>query len=335
MKKIVLMGLGLLLASTAMAGFSVTDPGPYNSDGPQYDPANGVFTYNYTGADFDVGDLIFEGDVTSGGVGSYLSELRVEITDPLGVGAYFSPATGTSWTGTQHIGPLTVTGGGAFWTGTAGTWEFRFWESYDDGGVDAVWTNLSFDFLDAPPPPVCVWGEDFNAGMPGDWTSVDYSGSSPPLAMWTTGDPGGWGNQTGGDGDFASADSDLPGSGGAGPFDVGLESPAVVIPNNATFEFDQYYRHLSSDEYADVDINVNGGGWVTMLSYNATQGPADHASVDLAAYANAGDTAQFRFRYYDPTGGWDWYWQVDNVCLTPEPASFVLLALGALALRRR
>lgn len=37
----------------------------------------------------------------------------------------------------------------------------------------------------------------------------------------------------------------------------------------------------------------------------------------------------------DPSGVWDESWGLDNVVLTPEPATFLLLALGGLALRRR
>ena len=140
MKKLLTLGICLLAASPAMAGFTATGVGPYDSNGGQDDAVlNGSFTYAYGGPDFYVGDLIFSGDVTSGDIGSYLTELVVQIEDPSGDSAWFFPfASGNDWTGTQSAGPLTISGAGEYLAGTAGTYVFSFWEDYDDTSADST-----------------------------------------------------------------------------------------------------------------------------------------------------------------------------------------------------
>ena len=63
MKKRVVLGMLLAFAPAAFAGFTVSETGPFDSNGDAGSDLNGTFTYEYTGGDFYVGDIIFSGDV--------------------------------------------------------------------------------------------------------------------------------------------------------------------------------------------------------------------------------------------------------------------------------
>jgi len=179
-----------------------------------------------------------------------------------------------------------------------------------------------------------LWYEDFNAGFPPTgWTVIDNTGNG----AWQLNTFFGYANWTGGDGTCAMVDSD---GYGMVNLDTELISMSFVVPSGATVEFDTNYMTYTGADYADTDISIDGGSnWINLLSWHGAadeQGtfmglPGAHASASISAYA--GETAQIRFHYYN--ANWEWYWQVDNVGVTPEPASLLLLGLGGLLLRRR
>lgn len=332
MKKLLALGVCLLVASPAMADWSVTETGPIDSNGGYGDALNGVFTRNFAGPAFDLGDIVFSGDVTSGDIGSYLSELAIAITDPNNVTGYLENfVSGTTWTGTQAVG-LTIGGAGALWgTATPGTWTFTFYETYDDTSadpslLDAYWNNLSFDFLAAPVYNY-IWVEDFEAGLPAGWTVVDHLGGSP---VWDTNTYWGRSNYTPGSGQCMMIDSD-----GAGSVDVdtSLVSPFFSVPVGGALDFDYDWNAYTSGnlEYGDVDVSTDGTNWTTLATWDGTVDDNGHASIPLTAYE--GQSVQVRFHYYD--ANYEYWWQVDNVGLTPEPATLALLGFGALAMLRR
>lgn len=146
---------GLALCGNALAQVTITNPGPIVSDGPAGSGSNGSFTFNYAGPAFRIGGITFEGDATSGDVGSFLSELRYRVVDPAGnIFDSASIAAGTTWAGTTHVGPGTSVTPAAFGAevNSVGMYAFSFWESFDDGGVDAIWSNISFTLNPWMPP---------------------------------------------------------------------------------------------------------------------------------------------------------------------------------------
>ncbi|HIW61627.1 MAG TPA: S8 family serine peptidase [Candidatus Stackebrandtia excrementipullorum] len=143
--------------------------------------------------------------------------------------------------------------------------------------------------------------------VPEGWTVVDNG----DVAGWTFDNPKDRANQTGGEGNFAVADSDAAGS-GSGLMDTELISPVYDLTELSTpgMSFASDYSDLGSSEAA-VFITVDGGEtweevWGTETSL---RGPST-VEVDLTAYADA-TAAQFKFWYTD-AGSWAWYWQVDD-----------------------
>jgi hypothetical protein len=191
----------------------------------------------------------------------------------------------------------------------------------------------------ASAPASSVWLEDFDAGIPASWTIIDNSiGGDAPWAsnvVWNEGnytDPAGI-NTT----PCAEANSDVPGEGVV--VDTALISPSFLVPNGATLDFDANYQSWSDADLADTDISIDGGStWINLLHWippeaeqGTWRGTGAHISTDISAYA--GQDAQVRFHYYN--ANWEWYFQVDNVQVTPEPGSLMLFGLGALATVRR
>lgn len=164
MKKLITIAALAAIAGAAHADFNTgIGAGPYVSDGAAGNADNGVFSFTYTGSNADVFNRIrIRGTATSGGVGSFLSELRWRFVGPTTIDSG-AVASGTTW-GSASIDNTQTFSNFSLVNGT--TYSFRFWESYNDGGIDATWSNVQFDFLSAAPavPPTAVSIGNFNVG---------------------------------------------------------------------------------------------------------------------------------------------------------------------------
>lgn len=169
--------------------------------------------------------------------------------------------------------------------------------------------------------------EDFNDGIPSDWTVADNEGSG---VVWQLNTDYNDGNHTGGEGTAAAADSD---EFGPAPFDTELWTPELTAEGSTDFTLSYVanYQNFASFDFLDVDISTDGGAtWTNMLSWNEDHGgfrstPGEEVSIDLAPYLDVGDTFIVRWRYYDPNSGddWDWYAQVDDVVIQGPPAEYL------------
>jgi hypothetical protein len=311
-----LLACGVAFASETVSFYSIPSQG-----------SAGMASYTATlGGGYTMGALDWNGFASVLNSATYGSELTLDLSGPLGA------ATITLGSGTTFSPGAWFSGSTGAFDGLgdpAGTWTFDFYESYDDGGdgqPDAIWDEIHFTFNDYVQIDY-VWFQDFNAGIPGDWTLT----GSPFL--WTTNDIAGRDNYTGGSGTCAIADSDEYNYDGL-PYDTSLISPVFTVPSaNATLEFDAAYNDIGNTDKAEANILIGGERYVLMQwdEDHSAYGPGEHVSLDLSAYA--GQTAQIEFRYHGP--GWDWYYEVDNAGVTPEPTSLMLLGLGLVLLRRR
>jgi len=157
------------LAASAQADFSVSGAGPTASDGAAGAGTNGVFTFTATESGFFT-NVRLQGTATTGGIGSYRSELRYRVVGNNGNRDSIGVATGQTWTGGIAV-DNTQSIGAAFTAGNS--YSIRFWESFDDaGGADANWSNYTFSFT-AAVRPNCV-----NLGGITGTISIDTVGSA-------------------------------------------------------------------------------------------------------------------------------------------------------------
>lgn len=163
MKNVLVMVAVAGLSAAASADFNTgIQAGPFNSDGGAGAAANGVYNFTYTGSSAATYNSIrIRGTATSGGVGSWLSELRWQFVGPTTISSG-GLASGNTWSGGQAIDNTQAVSSFSMTNGTS--YSFRFWESFDDSGIDATWSNVQFDFGGPLPPPVATNVGTYTAG---------------------------------------------------------------------------------------------------------------------------------------------------------------------------
>ncbi len=159
--------------------------------------------------------------------------------------------------------------------------------------------------------------QSFESGLPLGWAITTNANTN---GCWRFDDLGGWGNNTGGHGVFAIADSDYHDE---GPMDTELRTlPFSVASTALTYlVFKTDYINWNVD-VADVDLSLSGGGgsWVNLWRRQSVDypGPASEL-IDLTPLAKGQSNVVVRFHYYDADD--DFYWQVDDVAILVEPDS--------------
>lgn len=303
---------GLAAAGTVSAQtlqFSAGAAGPFNSAGAIGDVDNGSFSYNYAGPAFQVGDIVFSGNLTDGGVGTWGSEAAVALTNPGGVVGQVALGSGQTFAGTVPIGPNAISGGGVLWgNDVVGNWNFEFFETFDDAaGPDAIWDNVNFDFYDfaVPPPPASTYvGANPNlmdvqpiGQAEVLWYSFDVSGGAGanPWSISTAGS-----TNTGG----AFGDDDT---------EIGLyDSDGNLVASNDDEDFGAGVLTSLLDD-STVGALADGTYYLAVGNFNTVYGPGFDATSD----STASGTSKVTFNF------------------VPAPASAALLGLGGLAAIRR
>ena len=312
MSKTLAFAAGLALSGSASAQvFTAAAAGPFNSTGAQGNVLNGSFTFNYAGPAFNLGDIVFSGNLTDGGVGTWGSEAAVAVTNPTGILATVGLGTGQTFAGTVPVGPLTITGAGGVWgNNVVGNWTFEFFETFNDAGnaVDAIWNNVSFGFFDA-------------GSGPGAPPSTDV-GDNPNLMVVEP---------------IAAAEViwysfDLTGGAGANPWSIdtfGSTNTGGAFGNDDTEIglYDAAGNLIATNDDADF-----GGGILTSILDNSTVGALADGTYFLAV-------GNFNTNYAAGFGATSTSTAVGESKVTfnfvPAPASAALLGLGGLAAIRR
>jgi len=158
--------------------------------------------------------------------------------------------------------------------------------------------------------------EDFESGMPADWTVVDNNGDN---YMWTTGttpdlgtyEPPNYGTA------YAFYSDDSAGySAPAGNEE--LQTPTFGIANydSLVLIYSVGFRLWDSPTgqvWARFFTGGSWGSWNTLVTYSSDTSLVD--TLDLSSYLPA-ESVQINFVYYDESGGWGWAFGIDNVELS-------------------
>jgi hypothetical protein len=153
-----------VLSLLAVAGFAAAafaspqETASFNnidSNGPNGSFVNTVTNYTANGG-YSLGKIVTNGVLNSVNVGTWSGEARVQVTPAGGQPSFIiQPFTGLTFTQVIASNFQTAVPNPGY--DPAGSWEFRFFESFDDGGtasVDANWESVSFTYdNDVPPPP--------------------------------------------------------------------------------------------------------------------------------------------------------------------------------------
>ena len=161
---------------------------------------------------------------------------------------------------------------------------------------------------------VTIFSEDFEGGLPGDWTVVTTAGCD-----WKDDDPGTRGAYDGCSGIFMIADSEC-----CAPFDMDTEliTPSIDCSAFATvvLEFDHYFKFaqfFGGNEKGDVDV-WDGAIWHNKARYEAGTS-SGHITIDISDLAAGKSSVKIRWHYYDAY--LDYWWEVDNVELSAVPSA--------------
>src|SRR4029077_21014914 len=169
---------------------------------------------------------------------------------------------------------------------------------------------------------------DFSGGVPpAGWTIsnndvyCDFGWNGRGRLDWGYPDPGFVGNNTGGSGIFADANSDA-----CGPYanlDMIMESPPIDLTgftggvriNFNSDYFDLCYAPAGSAVTVDI---WNGSSYSTVVNFcgQNRRGPRLESYVTSAG---DGVMSKVRFRY---KARWDWWWEVDNVNISQSACVF-------------
>ncbi len=281
MKKLITIAALAAIAGAAHADFNTgIGAGPYVSDGAAGNAANGVFSFTYTGSNADVFNRIrIRGTATSGGVGSFLSELRWRFVGPTTIDSG-AVASGTTW-GSASIDNTQTFSNFSLVNGT--TYSFRFWESFNDAGIDANWTNVQFDFLSfvPPTPPTAVSIGNFNVGA----FNINTFGSNfdTEVGLYDAN-----GNKIAENDDAASTlQSQITPTLALGTyylavggFNTSFNAGFNVVAGSASGLFD-----LNVNGFASIEDQALASGTVKWYSFNVVPTPGSFALLGLAGLA--------------------------------------------------
>ena len=133
--------------ATASHAWVVNATGPIRSDSAVGGANNDTIPATYNDPNAIFGQLSFRGDLTEVNTGAFASEARWQIRNtgfPYAVN--FQPSTTGNFTGTISVAATT----GLFaWANTGNNFQFEAFESFNDSGIDATWSNVEFNFSNA------------------------------------------------------------------------------------------------------------------------------------------------------------------------------------------
>ncbi|MFC2103058.1 T9SS type A sorting domain-containing protein [Bacteroidota bacterium] len=173
--------------------------------------------------------------------------------------------------------------------------------------------------------------DDFESGD-GNWAITNTGGCPWQIVPITN---NGYTLPSTASGNVMVADADDCGSSGGGSSgDITLVTPLdASLYETVWIEFDNDWQAIDSDDFAMVDVSVDGGSsWQNVLTFDVTDIRNTHEIIDISSIA--GNSSSLLVRLVSIQPGWDWWWAVDNFAvmgqsIVPvELTSFAAVAAG-------
>ncbi len=120
-----------------------------NSNGLRDSLTNTVLTTTFAGG-YSVGRVHLSGTLMSVNPATYASEAMITVIAPSGESFDLQPSVNETFTTEVFNNLEFVLDANIAAGGTSGVWTFRFFEGFDDTGVDAVWNNITITLDDGP-----------------------------------------------------------------------------------------------------------------------------------------------------------------------------------------
>ena len=115
-------------------------------------------------------------------------------------------------------------------------------------------------------------------------------------------------------GNVFSADADATGS-GTTTLTTAYLSVDVSSYTSVMLDFDSDWRHLDAQDTARVKVSSDGGTtWTTVFEVAGVSQRDTHYTFNLSSQLAGSATAVIAFQSIQP--GFDWWWTIDNVCVT-------------------
>ncbi|MCK4255263.1 lamin tail domain-containing protein, partial [candidate division WOR-3 bacterium] len=182
----------------------------------------------------------------------------------------------------------------------------------EDPSNDTLWGSYYASMC----APATIFFEDFEDGIPCDWTIVDGYGDG---VTWSVDNPGGQDEEGGCSGLFPICDSDYWSS---TLFDEELITPSIDCSGygSVLLSFSSSYENYAGYDWAYVDVSNDGGAtWTNVIAWNEDHGDEPVENLDISAEAAGYSDVKIRFNYDTEGETWLWYWMIDNVTLEGEP----------------
>jgi hypothetical protein len=195
----------------------------------------------------------------------------------------------------------------------------------------AVWSfTIENDPMGAIDELYCT---DFTTGV-GDFTITNDGGTCVWQQLTTTSNT--YTLPATAQGNVLGADSDLCGS-GTTLLSTARLTNALNFAGQSYFyieiKFDNDWRIIDAADEAHVELSTNGGStWTSVWSRVGVDQRNSTEVIDVTTYAGQ-TSVQVRFRTVQP--GWDWWWAIDNLCISAhyvvpvELTSFTAATVGS------
>jgi len=176
-------------------------------------------------------------------------------------------------------------------------------DSQSYGSISCPYNGFLFELFDKE----IFLSEDFESGIPDDWTVVDFGNDQH---SWRDDNPANREAEGSCYNKFLICDSDFEGPGVHLKEEIWAPSLDLRNAEAVYLDFSHSYMHYV-DNYGSVDISIDGGNnWANIEFFDYSVGR--RTSIDITDYAAGQDDVIIRW-LFDDADEWAFYWMIDDV----------------------